>query len=135
LWAEHRQVTTTATVSLYGNRYQVDPALAGHKVELVFDPFDLAQIQVRYAGRTMGAATPERLGRHVHPAARPDPVDPTAAPTPSGIDYLALVEARIAAQQRQRIAYATLPLPGPQPQPASDTQPTADPPATPTREP
>ncbi len=135
LWAEHRQVTRTATVSLHGNRYQVDPALAGHKVELVFDPFDLAQIQVRYAGRTMGAATPERLGRHVHPAARPDPVDPTAATTPSGVDYLALVQARIAAQPRQRIAYAELPLPGLEPEPTGVAQPTADPPATPTREP
>ncbi len=40
----------------------------------------------------MGKAVPHRIGRHSHPAARPDPV---AGPTPStGIDYLRLVEAQ-----------------------------------------
>src|SRR5256714_2133932 len=37
-WSEWRTVTKTATVSMHGNRYQVDPALAGRRVELVFDP-------------------------------------------------------------------------------------------------
>jgi putative transposase len=37
-WAEYRTVAKTGLVSLHGNRYQVDPSLAGHKVELVFDP-------------------------------------------------------------------------------------------------
>jgi putative transposase len=41
LWAEHRQVTKQAMVSLFGNRYQVDPALVGATVELVFDPSTL----------------------------------------------------------------------------------------------
>jgi hypothetical protein len=31
-------VTKTATVSLHANSYEVDPALVGRKVELVFDP-------------------------------------------------------------------------------------------------
>jgi len=111
LWAETRQVSKTAQVGLAANRYQVDPALAGHKVELVFDPFDLARIEVRYRGRAMGLAAPAQLGRHVHPAAHP--TTPDAAPTPpTGIDYLALVDQRMAAAQRQRIAYASLPLPG-----------------------
>jgi len=37
-WAEWRTVSKTALVSLHDNRYQVDPALAGRRVELVFDP-------------------------------------------------------------------------------------------------
>ena len=45
-WGEWRTVTKTATVSLHGNLYEVDPALAGSKVELVFDPFDLTDITV-----------------------------------------------------------------------------------------
>jgi hypothetical protein len=115
LWAECRQVTKQAMVSLFGNRYQVDPALVGATVELVFDPFDLARIEVRYRKRPMGAAVPFQLGRHVHPAATPDPAEPVT-PRPSGIDYLALVEARTAAAQRRRIAYALLPeLPAPNP--------------------
>ena len=31
LWEEHRTVSKTATVSLHGNRYQVDPALVGRR--------------------------------------------------------------------------------------------------------
>jgi putative transposase len=113
LWAECRQVTKQAMVSLFGNSYQVDPALVGATVELVFDPFDLAHIEVRYHKRPMGAAVPFQLGRHVHPAAKPDPAV-QATPHPSGIDYLAMVEQRIAATQRRRIAYALLPeLPAP----------------------
>ena len=41
-WGEYRTVAKTGLVSLHGNRYQVDPSLAGRKVELVFDPFDLS---------------------------------------------------------------------------------------------
>ena len=44
---EWRTVTKTATVGLHGNIYEVDAALIGRKVELVFDPFDLCDIQVR----------------------------------------------------------------------------------------
>src|SRR6266540_4229152 len=64
------------------------PALVGASVELVFDPFDLTRIEVRYQGRAMGAAAPPR--------------------TPTGIDYLGLVEQRLAAEGRQRISYALL---------------------------
>ena len=45
LWSEYRTVTKTATVSLHGNTYQVDHLLAGRKAELVFDPFDLEDIE------------------------------------------------------------------------------------------
>jgi putative transposase len=37
-WSAVRLVRNTATVSLEGNVYSVDPFLAGRKVELVFDP-------------------------------------------------------------------------------------------------
>jgi putative transposase len=121
LWAECRQVTKQAMVSLFGNRYQVDPALVGATVELVFDPFDLSRIEVRYQQRPMGAAVPFQLGRHVHPHATPDPAEPIT-PRPSGIDYLAMVEQRITAAQRRRIAYASLPAPNPQaPDPGAGT--------------
>lgn len=108
LWSEHRTVTKTATVSLFSNSYEVDAALVGRKVELVFDPFDLTAIEVRYNGRKMGRAAPMVIGRHSHPAARPEPgAEPVVVPT--GIDYLALVEARADAELAldvQRISYA-----------------------------
>src|SRR6266540_1792492 len=125
LWAEHRQVTKQAMVSLFGNRYQVDPALVGATVELVFDPFDLGHIEVRYQQRPMGQAVPFQLGRHVHPHATPENDPQATTPRPSGIDYLAMVEQRTAATHRRRIAYASLPeLPAPQDSadPAAATQ-------------
>ena len=66
LWGQERTVTKTATVSLHGNRYEVDPALVGRKVELVFDPFDLTRIEVRYQHRPMGLAVPLVIGRYTH---------------------------------------------------------------------
>jgi putative transposase len=106
LWSERRAVTKTATVSLHGNVYEVDAALVGRKVELVFDPFDLTRIEVRYHGRSMGTAVPHRIGRHVHRKARPDAAPPPV--TPTGIDYLRLVEAKHTAELADRIRYAQL---------------------------
>lgn len=108
LWAEDRTVTTTALVSLHGNRYQVDPALIGRKVQLVFDPFDLTDIQVRFNNQSFGRAAPHVLGAHVHPRATnalAEPDDMTANP---GIDYLALVAAEHAAATRKAINFADL---------------------------
>jgi putative transposase len=111
LWSEFRTVNTNAVVSLHNNRYQVDELLIGRKVELVFDPFDLARIDVRWSGRSMGAAVPKVIGRHAHPAARPEPgVEPP--PPATGIDYLRLVEARADAELAQRTSYAGISGPG-----------------------
>jgi putative transposase len=105
LWSETRTVTKTATVSLFSNSYEVDATLVGRKIELVFDPFDLTRIEVRYNNRPMGAAIPVVIGRHSHPAARPEPgTEPP--PTATGIDYLHLVEARADAELERRISYA-----------------------------
>jgi putative transposase len=90
LWSEHRQVRKTATVSLLGTAYCVDPFLVGRRVELVFDPFDMAHVEVRHNGKPMGLATPQVIGHHAHPKARPEQPDPIP-PTPTGIDYLRLV--------------------------------------------
>jgi putative transposase len=90
-WSAVRLVRKTSTVELEGNRYSVDPFLAGRKVELVFDPFDLTRLEVWWAGRKVGTAVPQVIGRHAHPKAPPDedpqPVEYT------GIDYLGLVAA------------------------------------------
>jgi putative transposase len=122
LWSATRTVAKTATVALHANAYEVDPALVGRRVELVFDPFDLTRVQVRYQGRAMGAAVPQQIGRHVHPAARAESPPP---PAPTGIDYLALVEARHAAELATRVSYATLGDHGPDP--SADPEPAAEP--------
>ena len=106
LWSQERTVTKTATVSLQGNQYEVDPALAGRKVELVFDPFDLTRIEVRYQHRPFGTAVPLVIGRHTHPQAQHELPPP---PTPTGIDYLKLLaERRDAELGGHRIDYWSL---------------------------
>jgi putative transposase len=108
LWAERRTVTKTATVSLHNNAYQVDELLIGRKVELVFDPFDLTDIEVRYDGRSFGTAVALRIGRHAHPKARPEATTDAPAPAPSGVDYLRLLEVAHTRQLQPRINYAAL---------------------------
>ncbi|WP_206062324.1 Mu transposase C-terminal domain-containing protein, partial [Nonomuraea basaltis] len=109
-WAEHRTVTKTATVSLQGNSYNVDPALVGRKVELVFDPFDLTDIDVRFNGKPFGLAIPHQITRHAHPKAKPE--TPVAEPAPAtGINYLRLIDTERTKQLGQRINYEVL-LPG-----------------------
>ena len=112
-WSVTRRVTKTATVSLFANRYGVEPFLIGRAVELCFDPEDLAVIDVVLSGQVICQAVPYSIGRHVHPAvpqARPQKSQEEEGP---GIDYLGLV--RIAEEQAQgsgQIAYREVPLPG-----------------------
>ena len=110
----------TATVSLHGNHYEVDAALAGCKVELVFDPFDLSDIDVNHHGRGVGKAVPFRIGRHVHPKAHADTPPPGA---PTGIDYLRLVADRHTRALGERLQYAHLSDPTQQGCPSSPAAP------------
>jgi putative transposase len=107
LWSAQRTVARTATVSLHGNLYQVDPVLVGRAVELVFDPFDLADVEVRYRDRSYGSATVFRIGRHSHPKARVEQADRTPPPA-SGIDYLRLVGTAHDSQLGERVNYHAL---------------------------
>jgi putative transposase len=104
LWGEYRTVSKTATVSLHGNAYQVDAALVGRRVELLFDPFDLARIEVRFNNTPMGVAVPHRIGRHAHPAVSQLPAPPMAE---TGIDYLRLVQAARDAERAHDIVNFT----------------------------
>ncbi|HTU38562.1 MAG TPA: DDE-type integrase/transposase/recombinase [Acidimicrobiales bacterium] len=89
-WSLTRKVGRTATVSLEGNVYSVDPSLVSRRVELRYDPEDLSRIEVYFDGRPAGMATPFVFGRHVH---RQVPqAEPAEAPH-SGIDYLGMVAA------------------------------------------
>lgn len=90
-WSAYRTVTKTATVSLHANTYEVDPALIGRKVELVFSPFDLENVDVRHHDKGYGKALPHNITRHSHPKAKPETIEP--APPATGIDYLRLTAA------------------------------------------
>jgi putative transposase len=103
LWSQWRTVTRTATVSLHGNTYQVEPVLVGRKVELVFSPFNLEAIEVHYRDAHYGRAVPHRITRHAHPKAKPETAEPTPPPA-TGIAYLQLVadahQQQVAADER-----------------------------------
>ncbi|PZS34347.1 MAG: transposase [Pseudonocardiales bacterium] len=102
LWSERRTVSKTATVSLHGNSYEVDDALVGRTVELLFDPFSLDRIEVRHQGHSFGHAVAHKITRHVHPRAAPEAEPPPAA---TGIDYLRLLASDHEHALRQQIAY------------------------------
>ena len=107
LWSELRTVAKTATIKLFGGVYETDPALAGRRVECLFDPFDLTHVEVRWKGRPYGLATPHQVSRHSHPKAKPE--TPAAPPPATGIDYLGIIAAEHEqAARRHRIRYDAL---------------------------
>lgn len=73
-------------------------------MELVFDPFDMTELTVYWAGRKVGRAIPQVIGRHAHPKAPPEE-DPEPI-TYTGIDYLRLIAdtGQAAAGQRLRLS-------------------------------
>lgn len=75
LCKEQRVVTTTGTISVHGDEYEVDSALARRKITVRFDPYDLARIHVEHDGRDYGIATPVDLRRETdrHPVPTPEP--------------------------------------------------------------
>jgi putative transposase len=106
-WAVVRRVTRTASVSLAGNRYAVDPALVDRRVELRFDPEDLTRLEVYWEGRLVGAAVPFVVRRHVH--RQVPPAEPPAPGPATGVDYLGLVLAAHDEQTLGQIAFRDLP--------------------------
>jgi transposase InsO family protein len=112
LWREKRKVSKTATLSLQGNRYQVDPRFAGRTLELRFDPFDLAHVELYLDGQPQGTATVLAQGRQRHLAVARLATEPPDPPRPkSSLDYLAVLRAEHQAQQQQalgRLPFAQL---------------------------
>jgi putative transposase len=108
LWSERRTVKKTATVSLHGNLYQVDPSLVRCTVELIFDPFDLTGIDVRHKGKPAGKAVPFIIGRHRHAKTRDADGEQRAEPEPAGIDYLRILDTTHGQDLQTQINYAAL---------------------------
>lgn len=90
LWREMRKVRRDGRIELQGNTYQVPASLAGRKIELRFDPFDLANLEIWLDGNNLGKATVSQQGREKHIAVErlTNPTPETAKPK-SSIDYLA----------------------------------------------
>ena len=94
LWREKRKVRKDGTLSLQGNRYQVAAHLAGRTLELRFDPFDLATLELYLDGQHLGRAVVHTQDRQRHIAVERLITDPPAPPQPkSSLDYLAALRA------------------------------------------
>jgi putative transposase len=106
-WSAVRLVTKTATISLTGRRFQVDPVLVGRRIELRYDPTDMSCLDVFFEGRSAGVATPLVMGAHVHPAV---PQAQPPAPTPTGVDYLGMVLGAHEQATVGAISYRDVPL-------------------------
>lgn len=102
-WSATRTVTKTASVSLHGNHYTVEPALVGYRVELRYDPEDLTDIAVVCNGKPRGQATPRRIGVHVDPKLKK--VIPAEPGPTTGIAYLDAVAADHAATLTDSLTY------------------------------
>lgn len=90
LWRETRKVRKDGCIELQGNTYQVDPTFAGRKLELRFDPFDLAHIELFFGGNSFGVATVIQQGREKHIAVDRLATQPPESPKPkTSLDYLA----------------------------------------------
>lgn len=100
LWQETRRVDKTGCVSIQGNRYEVDARLIGREVQLRYDPFDLAAVQVWQEGQRFPDAVPHRLVREHDERVRPR--RPAELPA-TGLSYLTLLLQKHQAEARQAL--------------------------------
>ena len=94
LWREIRKVRRDGRIELQGNTYQVPAHLAGQKIELRFDPFDLSNLELWFDGNLLGKATLTQQGREKHIAVEGLATRPSQPTQPkSSLDYLAVLRA------------------------------------------
>ena len=80
----------------------MDAHLAGRKLELRFDPFDLSNLEVFLEGISLGNAVVILQGRDRHLAVEHLVTQATPPPKPkSSLDYLAALRLEYQTQQRQ----------------------------------
>jgi putative transposase len=102
LWREKHKVYRDATISLQGNRYQVDKALVGRKIELMFDPFDLSRMEIYLDGNSLGTATLTLQKRQRHLKVERLATEPPDPPKPkSSLDFLTALREEYRIQQQR----------------------------------
>jgi hypothetical protein len=62
LWEETRRVDKTGCVKLRGREYDVGAGLAGARVDIRYDPFDLAVVEAWHGGKLVRKAYPVTIG-------------------------------------------------------------------------
>ncbi|WP_317890196.1 Mu transposase C-terminal domain-containing protein [Paenibacillus sabuli] len=107
LWEEARSVDKTGCIQLSRNIYEVDSALAGKRISLRYDPFDLTKLQVWYEDKRYADAVPlEMTRRRSRTKQEQLPTEMAEAPEES-LSFLELAEKkRQAAWQEDTVQYA-----------------------------
>jgi hypothetical protein len=83
-------VRRDSTFLLHNRLYEAPPHLAGHTVEVRFDPLDTAQVEIWFQGKLQATARPvdpvvNGQLPSVKPAASPEP-------EPTGINFVELLK-------------------------------------------
>jgi putative transposase len=103
LWRETRQVRKDGSLELQGNRYQAPKQLAGRKIQLRFDPFDLSNLQIWLDGQFVGDAKVIQQDRQRHlQVERLQSETPQPSKPVSSLDYLALLRAEYKTLQQKQ---------------------------------
>jgi putative transposase len=104
LWREKRKVRRDATLSLQGNRYQVDPSLAGQTITLRFDPFDLSHMELYLDNQRLGTATVITQKHQRHLRVERLATEPPDPPKPqSSLDFLTALREEYRIQQQMEL--------------------------------
>lgn len=100
LWKEERTVDKTGCISLNANLYEVDPSLARQKVYLLYNPFDLKEIEVFKDNKSFGMAQPLSVTRDIHKDAQSAQENPVPS---TGINYLTLLKQTYDDEKKQQL--------------------------------
>lgn len=107
LWEEERSVDKTGCIQLSRNIYEVDSALAGKRISLRYDPFDLTELQVWHEGKRYVDAVPLELTRRRSRTKSEKRPEEIVHPQEESLSFLELAEKkRQAAWQEDAVQYA-----------------------------
>src|ERR1700747_2571862 len=86
----NRVVRRDSTFMLRGRFYEVPPQFAGQTIEVRFDPLDLSQVEIYFAGEAQAVARPVDAVINARLPSRK--ALPAPAPEPTGINFVELLE-------------------------------------------
>jgi transposase InsO family protein len=89
-YRNHRLVRRDCTFLLQNRFYEAPPHLAGHTIEVRFDPLDASQVELYFQGQMQGAARPVDpvVNAQLPSAKKPE----TSEPESTGINYVELLK-------------------------------------------
>jgi putative transposase len=89
----NRVVRRDSTFMLRGRFYEVPPQFAGQTIEVRFDPLDLSQVEIYFAGEAQAVARPvDAVVNALLPSRKSLPAP---APEPTGINFVELLEKKL----------------------------------------